>query len=265
MDTAVGTPILGDLAWPIVSRLPLGGDLAVSPHGIMVAVGVLVGAAMMVRRVRRTGLVPAAGGGPAAAGPPIADDDPADAVRTLLGWALLGAMVGARGFFVLTHLDVYAPDPVRVLAVQEGGLTFLGGVSGGVATGWVVARRRGWDALALLDAAAPGLALGLAIGRLGDLAIGANTAPRRRPGGDGAASPTRTRSVGPTRWDGCRPLPTRRWPSTAGRSLHRSSAASTRRLFPPRWWMASPAWSSPWCCWCWNGGDRPVGRSQRPG
>ncbi len=154
------------LAWPIVSRLPVVGDLAVSPHGLLVAVGVVVGAAMLVRRVR--GEV-ATGGGVVG---DVAVEDVGDVVRSLLGTVLVGAIVGARLFHVLTHLDVYATDPLRILAVQEGGLTFLGGVAGGVGIGWWVATRRGYDPVRLLDHAAVGLALGLAIGRLGDLAIG---------------------------------------------------------------------------------------------
>lgn len=162
----VGLGVLAQVSWPIVSRLPLVGDLAVSPHGLLVAVGVVVGAAMLVRRATRE--VAAGGNLLGATDVP----DVGDAVRGLLGAVLVGAIVGARAFHVLAHLDVYAADPARVLAVQEGGLTFLGGVAGGVAAGWWVARRRGWDALRLLDHAAPGLAIGLAVGRLGDLAIG---------------------------------------------------------------------------------------------
>ncbi len=163
------TPALfGVLSWPIVFRIPLVGDLAVSPHGLAMGVGFVVGALMMIRRARRHGVEAGDGDGVHL----LDDQQVAETVQSLLGWSLLGAIVGARGFHVLAHLEVYADDPVRVLAIQEGGLTFVGGVAGAVAVGWGVARRRGHDPVVLLDTAAPGLAMGLAIGRLGDLAIG---------------------------------------------------------------------------------------------
>ena len=84
----------------------------------------------------------------------------------------VGAILGARLFFVLTHLDVYAEDPLRILAVWEGGLTFLGGVAGGVIASLFWLRGRGFRALQVMDSAAPGLAAGLTIGRIGDLVIG---------------------------------------------------------------------------------------------
>lgn len=173
LNSNLGADLVAVLSWPIVSRIPLVGDLAVSPHGLAIGVGVVVGAAMMVRRARRRGVTTRGPDGLRR----LDDGEVADAVQSLLGWVLLGAVVGARGFYVLTHLDVYAVDPARIPAIQEGGLTFIGGVAGGVAVGWWVARRRGHDPLALLDAAAPGLALGLAIGRLGDLAIGDHLGP----------------------------------------------------------------------------------------
>lgn len=171
-------PPLAALSWPIVSRIPLVGDLAVSPHGIAIGIGFAVGAVMMIRRARSRGITP----------PDAARDldasAVADEVQRVLGWALVGAIVAARLFYVLTHADVYAADPGSILAIQEGGLTFVGGLAGGVVTGWFVARRRGLDPVALVDAAAPGLALGLAIGRLGDLAIGDHLgAPTSAPWG----------------------------------------------------------------------------------
>lgn len=172
------TPLMAEVSWPIVSRIPLVGDLAVSPHGIAIGTGFAVGAVMMIRRARSRGIT---------AADAVRDLDAsavADEVQRVLGWVLVGAIVAARSFYVLTHADVYAADPSSILAIQEGGLTFVGGVAGGVATGWLVARRRGLDPVALLDAAAPGLALGLAIGRLGDLAIGDHLgAPTSAPWG----------------------------------------------------------------------------------
>ena len=146
-------------AWPILERIPIVGDLAVSPHGIFTALGVLVGAWMLQRRAQRWGVG-------------VEVDDVADAIWQILMPALLAAIVGARGFYVLNHLEDFSGDPLAALAAWDGGLTLLGGVTAGVVTAVVVVRRRGFHARRLLDMTAPGLAAGIAIGRVGDLMIG---------------------------------------------------------------------------------------------
>ena len=148
------------ISWPIVSRIPLGGDLAVSPHGIGVALGFLLGAWMLVRRAEKRGL-----------GHSYVPDIP-DGIQQLLGRIAIGAILGARLFFVLTHLDEFASDPLSALAIWEGGLTFLGGVAGGIIVAMPWALRQGWRPVQLLDSAMPGLAAGLVVGRVGDLMIG---------------------------------------------------------------------------------------------
>ena len=151
--------MLAAVAWPILERIPLVGDVAISPHGIAAAAGFVLGGRMMVRRARRWGV-----------GADV--DDVTSAITDLLTWVALGAIVGARFFYVVNHLDEFSAAPLSVLALWRGGLTLLGGIAGGTLAGIVVARRRGWSPRRLLDAAAAGLAAGIAVGRLGDLAIG---------------------------------------------------------------------------------------------
>lgn len=158
-------PLLLALDWPIVERIPLGGDLAISPHGITTALGFVVGAWLMIRRARLRGL----------GHTHVADVN--EAVQELLVRLGVGAIIGARLFYVLNNLDRYLDDPVAALAIWEGGLTFLGGVAGAVMAAVPLIRRRGYRLLQLGDSAAPGLAAGLAIGRIGDLAIGDHLGP----------------------------------------------------------------------------------------
>src|SRR5688572_26626237 len=47
--------ILAELAWPILERIRLGG-FEISPHGIMIALGFLLGAQMVLRRATRRGV-----------------------------------------------------------------------------------------------------------------------------------------------------------------------------------------------------------------
>ena len=133
------------------------GPLAISPHGIGIAVGFLAGAQLMVRRSKRTG------------GP-----DENDIWNTLF-WALIGAIVGARVGYVIGHLSEVTDagnDWLGILKVWEGGISLIGGITGAVlfALPYMVRRKMGfWRTM---DLAAPGLALGIIIGRIGDMVIG---------------------------------------------------------------------------------------------
>jgi phosphatidylglycerol---prolipoprotein diacylglyceryl transferase len=139
----------------VISYTPLVrihlGPLAVSPHGIGAALGLLVGSMLMQRAARERGI----------------DET---LVSRLLTRAVVGGLLGARLFYVLNHPAEFA-SPLQVLRVWEGGLTLLGGIAGGVAAGLPLVIRSRLPVLRVLDAAAPGLALGIAVGRLGDLAI----------------------------------------------------------------------------------------------
>lgn len=152
--------MLATISFPILERIPLVGDLAISPHGIGIAVGFLLGARLMLDRVDRRGVttrvVPEA----------------RQRTTQLLGRAAIGAIIGARLGYVITHADLYADDPLSVFAVWEGGLTFLGGLTGAILIVLPELRRLGWRPLQVLDSVAPGLTLGLVIGRIGDLVIG---------------------------------------------------------------------------------------------
>ena len=143
------------LGWKIVSRIPFGPGI--SPHGIGIAVGYLLGAQLMVRRARTR-------------------DAPDEAdIWNVLFWALLGAIVGARVGYVLGHIPEVTNDGsdwLGIFRVWEGGISLIGGITGAVLFGLPYMLRHRMGVWRTLDLAVPGLALGIVIGRIGDLVIG---------------------------------------------------------------------------------------------
>jgi phosphatidylglycerol:prolipoprotein diacylglycerol transferase len=151
----------GDISPGVGLTLPVGidptiivvGPLQIGWHGVLTAVAVLLAVSMGTAALRRRGC-------------------PADAVETLPLWSLVGGVVGARLFHVLDRLPRFVADPLSALAFWEGGIAAYGGFVGGVAAGVLAARRRGLAVWPLLDAVAPAMLVGQAVGRLGCLSNG---------------------------------------------------------------------------------------------
>lgn len=143
--------MFGAISYSPLVRIHLG-PFAVSPHGIFIVIGFLVGARFLLRDTRRHG---------------IADDD----MQSVLTRAAIGALVGARLVYVINHFGSY-DSVAEMLRVWEGGISLLGGIFGALIAGVPEARRRGLRFFPLMDLVAPWLPLGIAVGRVGDLIIG---------------------------------------------------------------------------------------------
>lgn len=128
------------------------GPIRISPHGIATAVGFLVGAKLLLQTTRARG---------------ISDE----VIQSMLTRAALGALIGARAAYAVNHISDY-DNVVQVFKIWEGGLSLFGGIAGGVLAAVPVMRSEKLRFWPLMDAAAPGLAVGIFIGRVGDLIVG---------------------------------------------------------------------------------------------
>lgn len=82
-------------------------------------------------------------------------------------YIILGGIIGARFFHVVDQWsNEFAANPIRSLYIWEGGLAIWGAVAGGLVAVALICWKRGWRFPVLLDAAAPGLVLAQAIGRI---------------------------------------------------------------------------------------------------
>ena len=146
--------LVASIGWEVLDRIRIGDAFAISPHGIGIAVGYLAGSYVFVHEARRRGISEEQSG-------------------TLVLRALVGAIIGARFFYVLGYygepgLETFAD----VLAVWRGGISLIGGIFGAIIVAYPAVRRFRLGFLRTMDPAVIGIALGIVIGRIGDLIIG---------------------------------------------------------------------------------------------
>ncbi|MEV5594260.1 prolipoprotein diacylglyceryl transferase [Streptomyces sp. NPDC052496] len=92
-------------------------------------------------------------------------------VADIAVWAVPFGLVGGRLYHVITTYEPYfgkGGHPLNAFKVWEGGLGIWGAVALGAVGAWIGCRRRGIPLPAYMDALAPGLALGQAVGRWGN-------------------------------------------------------------------------------------------------
>jgi len=91
-----------------------------------------------------------------------------DLVLRVAVWGVAAGIVGARAYHVLTSWDEVPDEWWGPFAVWEGGLGIWGGILLGTLVGAFVVRQAGESPTAMMDAAAPGLLVAQAVGRLGN-------------------------------------------------------------------------------------------------
>lgn len=153
---------------PTLFTVHLGGHaLGLHTYGVLVALGFAVGILLFWREGRRQGL----NGG---------------RLLDLSFWCIVAGLVGSRLAYVALNAPEFAEacfgrgsggdgrivGCTAALRFWEGGLVFYGGALGaGLVVAWFC-RREGWSFWRLGDLAAPTLAIGHALGRLGCFAAG---------------------------------------------------------------------------------------------
>jgi len=124
------------------------GSFQIHSYGLLLAIAFLVAIQIFVVRGKRRGISE-------------------DALHTVSLVLLILAIVGGRGLFVLTHWSEYAADPLGILRLWEGGLMLYGGYVLAIVGGVIYVRRAKLPLWKVADAAAPAMALGIGIGRIG--------------------------------------------------------------------------------------------------
>lgn len=145
---------LASVGWPVLDRFRFGDSIAISPHGLGIAVGFMVGAWLFTKLAVRRGV-------------------PVEAANSVVFWSLIGAVVGARVAYVIAHVSEFE-SPLEWIQIWKGGISLLGGIAGATIANAVNIKRQAYRFrfFQIADAIVPALALGISVGRIGDLIIG---------------------------------------------------------------------------------------------
>ena len=136
---------------PNIARI---GPFLLAWHGVFSALGIFLGVWLPGRLLAEEGVTDL------------------DTFYPVGWWAVAGGIVGARLLFVLEHLETFAADPLAILRINEGGISVFGGFIGGAIVGSIMAVRRGIPLGRFADAGGAGMAIGQAVGRIGDIING---------------------------------------------------------------------------------------------
>lgn len=120
-------------------------------YGIIIALAVVVGTFLALREAKRRGLEE-------------------DTLLDFLLFAIPGAIIGARAYYVIFSWDYYKKNPNQILNIRGGGLAIHGAVIAGIIIAIIFCRVKKLSFWTIGDIVAPSLILGQAIGRWGNFA-----------------------------------------------------------------------------------------------
>ncbi len=128
------------------------GNFSVSTFGLMVALGFLAGSQIAGKLLEEKG------------------EDPEHATTILL-YTMIGGVIGSKVYFAIDHA-IRTDAEFWSLFFQRAGMTFYGGLIGGALLGYVGCKIHKIPTMIVSHAAAPAMAIGQALGRVGCFLVG---------------------------------------------------------------------------------------------
>jgi phosphatidylglycerol:prolipoprotein diacylglycerol transferase len=138
------------------------GPLPVKWYGLAYVAGLVLGRFYIKALMRQGRLWPAGK-------PPFAPEQ----IDDLLLYMTVGVLAGGRlGYMLLYQPHIILAEPLQILAVWHGGMSFHGGLLATIGAMLLFARRFGTDARSVMDACAAAVPMGLLLGRLANFVNG---------------------------------------------------------------------------------------------
>ncbi|NNK17344.1 MAG: prolipoprotein diacylglyceryl transferase [Sulfitobacter sp.] len=145
-----------DISPEIFSITVFGMEFALRWYALAYIVGILLGWRLVVRAARSPRLWK--------------DERPVmtpNQIEDLLFWVILGVILGGRlGYVLFYQAGYYLSNPLRILQLWEGGMSFHGGAIGVILAAFLYTKRHSINTVSAGDLVSLGLAPGLFLGRL---------------------------------------------------------------------------------------------------
>jgi phosphatidylglycerol:prolipoprotein diacylglycerol transferase len=141
-------PIAFSLNLPFLSN-----PLEIRWYGIMMACSMLLGSYIGAQLLRKIGR-------------------PGELIWDGLVWIILAGIGGARLVYVFTNLADFVAYPAEIIRVDHGGLSFHGGIIGGVLAAYFYFSKHKISFIEVVDGFAPGVAIGVVLVRIGNFMNG---------------------------------------------------------------------------------------------
>lgn len=129
------------------------GNFELRYYSLMYLLGILISIYFVKRRGKSLGFDP-------------------QKIENIILFTFLGAILGARIYYVLFKWEFYKNTPLEMFAIWHGGLAIHGGVLGGVITLFFLSKLNKFKMFTLGDLIVPFLLLSQGIGRFGNFANG---------------------------------------------------------------------------------------------
>jgi phosphatidylglycerol:prolipoprotein diacylglycerol transferase len=129
------------------------GPFSIYAYGLMLALAFIASSTLAAHKARSENIRP-------------------DTIINLSFIVAISGIIGARIFYVATNLNDYLKNPLEIIMLRHGGLSWFGGLILGSIAGIVYIRNRKLPIFKILDLMMPFVALAQAIGRIGCLLNG---------------------------------------------------------------------------------------------
>ncbi len=132
------------------------GPLKIHWYGVMYLIGFLAAWWLGVRRARQSG-----------------SEWSEEQVGDLIFYAAIGVILGGRiGYILFYDLAAYLQNPLDIMKIWQGGMSFHGGLIGVLVALWLYGRKLGKGFFEVSDFVAPLVPIGLGAGRIGNFING---------------------------------------------------------------------------------------------
>ena len=136
------------------------GPLSIKWYGLLIAVGLLLGAIYANKRSKEFGINQ-------------------DKFIDVLVIGTIGSIIFARAYYVIFSWDMFKDDILSAFKIWEGGIAIYGSIIGALLVGGLAARAKKMKVMPLIDLTLNSFLIGQAVGRWGNFvnieAFGSNT------------------------------------------------------------------------------------------